>query len=380
MADGDIGAPVNTKEIVVTDIYWPEIIHVAGDIYAVAYTDSNSDPVVATWDISTAGVIGSSMVDDQILIDTGGAHPSIKHVAGEVYAVAYRGAGTDGCLRAITITSAGAISLIGAAPFIFEADSCYEPDMIKVPAGSDVFAIVCRGAANQGIINTVTITDAGAISAIEMKEAWATNINSPRIVHVSGSVFAIVSRDNAYDGYVHTIGISAAGLIDDNVTAFLEFDADRGFSPSICHVSGSVFAIAYQGPGFDGYIVTITISTAGAIALCGGANGLLEFDAAACFTPDIIHLCCGVCAIAYSGVDSDGYVCTIQIDAAGQISALDSKEIYTQDCNYPSIIRISGDQYAVAYVGAGSDGFINTPTIVTPVEGRIKYLMMMGVG
>lgn len=380
MAEGDIGAPVNTREFVLTDITWPDMVHVSGDIYAIAYTNAAGDAVVITIDITEAGAIGASVEDEEVLTADGGAHPSIVHVAGEIFAIAYRGVGASGFIETVNITAAGAISAVGGGILEFETDSCYEPRMIKVPAGSGVFAVVCRGNANQGIINTVTITGAGAISAIQMKEAWATNVNNPEICHVSGSIFAIVYRDNVYDGHVCTIAITAAGVINAAVEATLEFDADKGSNPKITHILGNIFAIAYQGPGDDGFVVTVTISDAGAIALVGGAAGLLEFDTALCAWPDIIHLASGICAIAYGGESDDGYVVTIQIDTVGQITALKSLEHDVQNGTHPSIIRVAGDQYAIAYIGNGLDGFINTPTIETPTLGQMKHLMMMGIG
>lgn len=380
MADGDIGAPVNTREFFPTDITWPDMIHVAGDIYAIALTNATLDGVVVTIDISTAGVIGASVEDFEVLTADDGVHPSIVHVAGEVFAIAYRGVGASGFIKTVEITAAGAISAVSGGILEFETDSCYEPRMIKVPDGSGVFAIVCRGDGNQGIINTVTITDAGAISAIQMKEAWAANVNNPEIVHVDGSIFAVVYRDNDYDGHVCTMSISAAGVIAATVEATLEFDASQGTDPDICHVSGDVFAIAYRGVDDDGFLVTVTITSAGAIALVGGAAGLVEFDTDRCAWPDIMLLAGGIFAIAYSGDGNDGWLATVQISALGQITFLKNLEIDPTNCEQPSIIRISGDQYAVAYSGVGSDGFINTPTIETPVAAAIKHLLLMGVG
>jgi len=380
MTIGDIGAPVNTREFELTDIARPDMILVAGDVYAIAYTNAAGDAVVATIDITGAGVIGANILDDEELTADGGAHPSIVHVAGEVYAIAYRGTGVSGFIKTVEITALGAISAVGGGSLEFETDSCYEPDMIKVPGSSGVFAIVCRGDANQGIINTVTITDAGAISAIQMKEAWATNVNGPNICHVSGNIFAIVYRDNAYDGFICTMSISTAGVIGAAVEDEEEFDIDKGSDPDICHVSGSIFAIAYRGTGDTGFVLTVTIDGAGTIALVGGAAGKLEFYADYCTWPNIIHLESGVCAIAHGGAFDDGFVATVQIDAAGQITALDSLEIDTANGTYPSIVRVSGDQYAVTYVGEETDGFIKTPTIETPVLGGVKNLLMFGVG
>lgn len=378
MAYGDIGAPVDTLEFDPTNANWTDIIHVAGNIYAIAYTDSVGDDWVITVDISTAGVIDNTIKGSLRFDPSEGWHPSIVHVAGEIYAIAYRGVVTHGFVVTVNITAAGVITAVAGSKLEFETDSCYEPEMIKVPDGSDVFAIVCRGNANQGIINTVTITDAGATSAIQMKEAWKTNINNPHIIHISGSVFAIVSRDNDYDGWVCTMIINAAGQISTDVVAELEFDPAFGIAPDICHVAGEIYAIAYRENNNKGFVLTVAITAGGAISAVGGVAGKLEFDATKCDWPNIIFLAGGICAIAYSGIDDDGFVVTVKIDAAGQITALDSREHDLFHGMHPSIVRVSGNQYAIAYTGNGLHGFLDTPTIVTPIPSG--HLMMMGIG
>lgn len=378
MAYGDIGAAVNTREFDLSDITHPDMIHIAGDIYAVAYSNNSGNGEVITIDITKEGVIGASIEGWLEFDAVDGWYPSIVHVAGEIYAIAYRGVDADGFVITVKITAAGAITAVAGGSLEFEETACYEPDMIKVPDGSGVFAIVCRGNINQGIITTIGITDAGAISAIETKEAWATNVNNPRFVHVEGNIFAIVYRDNAYDGHVCTVEIDTEGAIEATVEATLEFDVAQGTDPRITHVSDNIFAIAYRGPGDDGWVLTVTITALGAIAFVGGAAGKVEFDAERCAWPDIIHLAGGVCAIAYQGDADDGYLATIQVDVAGQITLLKNLEIDAANGGQPSIVRVGGNQYAIAYLGSGLDGFINTPTIITP--GGPKLLMMMGMG
>ena len=380
MADGDIGAPVDTLEFAVTDITWPSIVHVAGDIYAISYTDAAGLGVVVTVDISDEGVIGDAVEDSFTFDGVTGAHPSIVHVAGTVFAIAYRGAGASGFVVTITISAVGEIAAVDGGLLEFEPDSCYEPDMIKIPDSDGIFAIVCRGDANQGIINTISISDVGEIAAVEMKEAWGTNINNPRIVHVEGTMFAIVSRDNAYYGWIRTIIISPTGEITAAATASLKFAADQGADSHVCFVRDNIFAIVYRGPGDDGFVVTLTISATGAIAFVGGAAGLVEFDADSCTWPWILHIGNGTCVIAYGGLADDGYLCSIQIDESGQITVLDSLEYDTENGTHPAMIHVAGGQYAVAYIGDGLDGFVCTPTVVTPVTARVQHLMIMGIG
>ena len=380
MADGDIGAPQDTLEFDIADITWPDIIHVAGDIYAIAYSNASGHGDVVTVSIAANGQIGAGTISDLEFDAVAGYRPSIVHVSGEIFAIAYRGVDNDGFVVTINITAAGVITTVTGGSLEFEAVSCHEPDMIKIPDGADVFAIVCRGDINQGIITTVRITDEGAISAIAKEQAWANNIEAPRIIHVTGAIFAIVSLDGVLDGWVHTVRISAAGEIQSTVVDSLEYEPGQGADPSICHIAEDIFAIAYRGAADDGFVVTINITAAGTISLVGGAAGLLEFETVLCTWPYIIHIGGGICAIAYGGDLYDGFLATVQIDAAGQITALQTLEIDTDQGFYPRIIRVAGNICAVAYQGPGSDGFVSTPTIVIPVTARVQHLLIMGIG
>ena len=65
------------------------------------------------------------------------------------------------------------------------------------------------------------------------------------------------------------------------------FDAVTGLENSIVHVSGNVFAIAYQGVDNDGWLCTLTIDNLGNI---GPIVDTLEFDAAYGYPTSFIHV------------------------------------------------------------------------------------------
>lgn len=380
MADGDIGAAVDTLEYELTDIVKPDMVHVAGDVFAIAFEDASGDGVVVTVDIDAAGQIGAAVIDTLKFDAVDGHEVKIIHVLGDIFAIAYRGVGADGFLVTVEISTAGAMGAAVEDTLEFDTDACYEPDPIMI--SNSIIAVVYRDVANQGKIITASIAADGQIGAatIDDKNAWAANCNNPTIVNVSGDIFAISYSDNVYDGHVCTMDIDAAGAISAAVVDTLEFDVAQGTDPRICKTVGNIFAIAYRGPGDDGWLCTVTISNAGAIG--AAVEDTLEFDTVSCYWPDIIHLGSGIVAIAYQGELYDGFMVTAQIETDGQIGAtvIDSEEYDTDQGVEPSIVHVSGDTYAIAYKGPGSDGFIKTPTIITPTEGKPGYLMMMGVG
>jgi len=380
MAYGDIGAPIDTLEFELTNITKPDMVHVSGDVFAIAYENESGNGALVTVDITAAGEIGAAVIDSLEFDAVDGHEIKIIHVLGDIFAITYRGVDSDGFLVTVEISTAGAMGAAVEDTLEFDTSGCWEPYPIMRTDG--IIAVVYRDSANQGKIITAAIAANGQIGAatIDDENAWAANCNGPTIVHVSDNIFAITYHDNLYNGHVCTMDIATNGQIGATVVDTLEFEAGQAVEPKPCKTFDGIFAIAYRGPGDDGWLCTVTISNAGAI----GATvfDTLEFDTERCIWPDIIHLGNGIVAIAYDGVDADGFVVTAQIEADGQIAAavIDSEEYDTGNAAEPSIVHVSGDQYAIAYKGVDLDGFIKTPTIVTPGEGRIKYLMLMGVG
>jgi len=93
----------------------------------------------------------------------------------------------------------------------------------------------------------------------------ATGAWEPVIINIDGDIYAIVYRDVDTDGWIATIDISAAGDIGAARIDHFEFEPADCINPSIIHISGDIYAIAYNGPGNDGFIITISIDSAGNI-------------------------------------------------------------------------------------------------------------------
>ena len=69
-------------------------------------------------------------------------------------------------------------------------------------------------------------------------------------------------------------------------------------------------------------------------------------------------------AIAYAGVDNDGFIATFTISADGtSITEVASLEHDTAKSLYNSLVQVDTDTYALAYTGNNNDGYIATFTI-----------------
>ena len=380
MANGDIGAIIDTLEFDVADIAAPSLVHVTGDIYVIAYENATGDGEMATVEIDSAGQIGAAVIDSLVFDAVDGHEVKIIHVSGTIFAVAYRGVDADGFLVTVEITAAGQIGAAVIDSLEFDTSACYDTEIIKIT--DSVVAVVYRDATNQGKIITASIDASGNIGAtvLDAKNAWAANCNCPEVVGVSDDIYAVVYRDNLYKGHVCTVDIAANGQIGAAVIDSLMFDAVFAGCGSICHVKNDTFAIAYLGVDDDGFLVTVEIDAAGQIG--AAVIDSLEFDTTHGVKPNIILLNLGIVAIAYQGAGDDGFLVTAQIEADGQIGAavIDSLEFDGVNGVNPELVRVSGNTYAIAYQGLANDGFLVTISIETPPLGGVKHLLMVGVG
>ncbi|MBU0661180.1 hypothetical protein KKG22_03295 [Patescibacteria group bacterium] len=256
-------------------------------------------------------------------------------------------------------------SLLGSLEY--DTSQSYYPKIINI--SGDVYAVVYRGPGNDGWMKTFSVDASGQnIVSLFSKEFDTSYGTTPTIVQVNGSIYAVVYAGLGSDGWIKTFDIQANGQIGNQIDS-LEYDNKNGLSPSVLAVDADTFVISYRGDSSDGWFATVDISATGNIS--NNYIDRYEFDNTDCFETDLIEVGNNIFAVVYSGVDSDGFIKTIEIEDNGNIvgSIIDTFEYNTSQGRYPDIIAISGDVYAISHQGSGSDGFIKTVTI--DVNGQI---------
>ncbi|MBN1643726.1 MAG: hypothetical protein JW856_02760, partial [Dehalococcoidales bacterium] len=88
----------DSLEFDTSDCYKPEITNVSGNVFAIAYGGSGNDGFLITVDIAANGQIADTVIDTLEYDTSNGLDPDIIHVSGDVYAIAYCGSGNDGFL------------------------------------------------------------------------------------------------------------------------------------------------------------------------------------------------------------------------------------------------------------------------------------------
>jgi hypothetical protein len=358
----------------------PDIIHVSGNVYAIVYEGSGSDGYIRTVTIAPDGTITHSTIDT-LEFETNTCYtPNIIHVSGDVYAVAYRGPSNDGYLKTVSIAANGDIGNWPIDTLEFDNRNGYEPDIEYV--SGECYVIAYRGSGSDGFLKTVTIAANGNIGnwPIDTLEFDTSNCYEPDIIHVSGDYFAIAYRGSGNDGFLKTVSIAANGDIGNWPIDTLEYDNSNGITPYIINISGDVYAIVYSGPGSDGFVATVTISPTGYIS--NNVISKYEFDHSNGQEPQIIHVVDNIFAIVYRGSQNDGYLITLPIESDGTIpgTITDTFEYDTSNGYYPDIISVSDGVLAVAYCVPSSKGSLVTIGIATSSGGDNVYRIRAAAG
>ena len=309
--DGQIAnAVTDTLEFDTANGLEPTMVHVTGDIFAVAYRGSGSDGFLKTVQISAAGDITNSVVDTLEFDTANGGTPDIVQISQTIYAIAYRGSGNDGFVRTVEIASDGQITDAVVDSLEFDTAACYEPSIILV--AGEYYAIAYRGPGNDGFVRTVQIASDGQIAnaVVDSLEFDPSYCVTPDILQLASDLYGIAYRGPGNDGFLKTVTITGDGQIG-SVVDTLEFDTSNGYEPDLNPIGGDVYAVAYAGSGLDGFIKTIEIETSGAIT--DTVIDTLEFDTSNGRYPDMLLVGGDVFAIAYQGPGNDGFLRTVNI-------------------------------------------------------------------
>ncbi len=343
----------------------PDIITLNENITIVVYTDGGNDGFVVTINISSSNASIFNVIDSFEWDIANGFEARIIKVFDTIYAIASRGSQGDGFIDTVNISNQGTITQAVIDTLEFDTGNAEFPDIIKV--NDSVFAIAYRGADTDGFVTTVDISNTGQIGAVVLDtfEFDVINAVDVDILNITKNNFALVYRGKSpAQGTIITLSIADDGTIG-TVINNATFDVD-GFDPEIIKIGTSTtYAIAYQNSTSNGRIKTFEILDNGSIIQ---ELDNIDYDTAGTDV-NLIKVSESVIALAYSGVASDGFVRTFTVQPNGTIisSSIDVLEFDTVNALNPRITQVADDIFAVAYEDSGSLGVTRSFNITIPV-------------
>ena len=320
-----------------------------------------------------------------------GQYNSLVHVDSDTYALAYEGKDSDGFISTFTISSDGT-SIVQVDTL--EHDTVRGQHNSLVHVDSDTYALAYTGEDEDGFISTFTIDSDGNITAVKTQsegnnlehdaDQGAASVLHNSLVKVDSNTIALAYAGAGDDGFISTFTIDSDG----NITAVktqsegnnLEHDEERGQFNSLVQVDSDTYALAYEGLDRDGYISTFTIDSDGNITAVKteSEGNNLEHDTNRGSFNSLVHVVSDTYALAYTSHGEDGFISTFTIDSNGNIAAVKTQSEgnnLEHDENkgiYNSLVQVDSDTYALAYTGTDTNGFISTFTISSDGTSIVK--------
>jgi len=374
--------------------YTPYITNISGGRYVFAVVSEDKQKLnLQTVNLTPHHQLSeNSIIDIEYNIGDGKLNqyvirPIITHISDNVYVVAYNNMGVNDNLnvnlKTFNISSNGYINYTGNKIFDGNESNIGEPNRPSIVKVSDfesysIFAIayciyVDDFHPSVGIIKTVNISHDGKIKYTgKMANFDDVEGYGPSIIHVAGEVFAIAYRNTSNLGVVKTFDILSDGSITYTGKEFV-FDDIKCYEPSIINIASDVFAIAYRGPSDNGILKTFNISSDGTVLSTVSKK---TFESSDCFDPYIIHHSENYYIIVYSTPQNNphGNYSVIEIAKNGSI-VLRSNHILNltfqnnQKCFNPIAFKISERSFGIICRGqAGGKGH---PGYLIPIQ--IEY-------
>ncbi|GAI99947.1 unnamed protein product, partial [marine sediment metagenome] len=221
-----------------------------------------------------------------------------------------------------------------------------------VHVADQIYAIACRGADSDGYVYTVTIDTDGTITALDSLEfADANTIGGTKIIHLAGDNYAILYNSYYKDARIATISITSEGviaLIDDQPVDSIQFGSSSWPCFDFIKVSGTTYAMIYSGADSDGFLTTLSIADNGTV---GAVIQTWEFDTEfSVLYPTILHISGDIYVI--SGPDALHTAValhTVNIAADGTITTSFVDSLTLDNNSHLRIIPLAGTKYAAVY-------------------------------
>ena len=166
-------------------MYDNSFIHVAGNTFALAWSDNSYDGHITTFTISDDGATITEVASLEHDTDHG-RYPSFEQLDSDTYVLAYAGSDNDGFIKTFTIAADGATITQVAS---LEHDESHGNYNSLVRSNKNSFLLAYEGEYSDGYLKTFTIPDDGSsitqVTSIEHDPNYAVFNHMVQIAHAS---------------------------------------------------------------------------------------------------------------------------------------------------------------------------------------------------
>jgi len=283
MAYGDIAGLIDSYAFAAF-CYTPNISHVDGNVYAIAYYQPIANQgILITLTVNPDGTIPPAIIDTHIFYAGILTEPTITKVGANVFVIAYMPAigPFRGRLDTIQIADDGTIGAAIDTLDIFVAGITWwtrRTNPINVSGDVWIFATQENGALE---LRTISISPAGNIGAPISQTTMVVLGNMEfSVAHVQDNLYAVIVYGNnpLQNATVRTFTISDAGVISAEIASLVLEVSGYIQKPQLSHIAGNVWGAFYTAPPGAGVgrVRTFTINDDGTF---GGLIDVFDFEA-----------------------------------------------------------------------------------------------------
>lgn len=236
-------------------------------------------------------------------------------------------------------------------------------DVLNVADG--VYAVCFRAEANESMVKTFSVDAAGNISGVIdtiHHNIWAKESRN-HIAKISPTVYAVSLCGASYALTIDTIQILASGQITDSPLDTHSW-VDMGYYPeNLLSVGPGMLAVVFRGLDSDGYVRTINVLGTGEIIHT--FVDTLEFDEVYCNYPFLCQVSPGIYACCYQESGYTGRLKTFAITPGGTIgdSVIDTLQFDAGSITYPAMVKAHDNYFAISYRDATGNGTLKVVEI-----------------
>lgn len=381
MAYGDLGSVVDTLIYQAASSRCNEVVHVIDDIFAVSHRGFSWINLVQTFSIDSLGEISNAIID-QINHNGNVAYDRnrLAKLTDSIYAIATSDPSNRLMLDTIEILSNGDITNTCLDNHLWLGTNCHPGKLEK--CGTGYLALAFDPLAhNEGHIWTIHVYADGTIepTIVGTLQFESTYCVEPFLAEIHPGIWAVAYWGPGNDGFIKTVSISGAGVIGPTVIGTLEFDTANVQYPTIAHAHGDYFAIGYTDSAGDGKLAIVEINDAGAIT--DPVVDTYVFETGSATRVSTYSIGQGYIGVAYANATGQGVLKTFLVDGAGSLNSTTIATLVfaTSACNHQHVIHHIGDVWAVTHQGPGAGSQVDSFGLETPPPPGVPRDLMRGM-